>query len=459
MMFSAATYMSRRSSLCRLVGDGLILMPGNDYAAMNYRGNPYPFRQDSSFLYYCGIDQPGLILLLDAGSGEATLYGHELDMEDIIWMGTKPTLQSQAEVSGIPRVKKPEELASRLQGSKVHYLPPYRGDNILRLAGWLGKDTEGVRRGFSEALIHAVVSQRAVKTEEEINQMVWAVELTGRMHVAVMRSAEEGLLESDLSSLVTGMCEAEQVHPAYGIILTTQGQILHNHDHRNELRPGQLVLGDFGAESPMHYAGDITRTFPVDRFFTEKQKEIYEIVLDAEESAIQACHPGITYREIHLHASRIIANGLIALGLMKGDPDEAVAAGAHALFFPHGLGHMIGLDVHDMEDLGEEHVGYAGELRRSDQFGLAYLRLARTLQPGFVLTVEPGIYFIPELIDQWRASGRHDAFINYRALDNYRDFGGIRIEDNVLITKDGRAILGEPIPKSVEEIEALRYIV
>lgn len=458
-MFPASTYQARRAALCRRIGDGLILLPGNEESPMNYRGNPYPFRQDSSFLYYCGIDQPGLILLMDASTGEATLYGRDLDMEDIIWMGKKPTLHALAESSGITRVKEPGELSARLKGQKVHYLPPYRGDNLLHLSALLDSPVGQVRSGFSEALIEAVVAQRSIKSQEEINQMIWAVELSGRMHVAVMRSAEAGMLESDLTSLVAGMCEEEQVRPAYGIILSTQGQVLHNHYHGNELRSGQLVLGDFGAESPMHYAGDITRTFPVDRFFTNKQKDIYEIVLDAEESAIQACHPGMTYRDIHLHACQIIANGLISLGLMKGDPEEAVAAGAHALFFPHGLGHMIGLDVHDMEDLGENHVGYGDGITRSDQFGTAYLRLARNLQPGFTLTVEPGIYFIPELIDLWKASGKHEAFINYRALDDYRDFGGIRVEDNVLITEDGRAILGEPIPKSVEEIEALRYLV
>ena len=289
--------------------------------------------------------------------------------------------------------------------------------------------------------------------------MTWAVDLTGRMHVAVMREAEAGLRESDLASLVTGMCEAEEVVPAYGIILSKDGQTLHNHHHGNELQSGQLVLGDFGAESPMHYAGDITRTFPVDRHFTNKQREVYEVVLDAEMLAIEACRPGVAYRDVLLRAARIIANGLKDIGLMKGDCHEAVAAGAHALFFPHGLGHMIGLDVHDMEDLGENHVGYGSEVQRSDQFGLAYLRLARKLQPGFVLTVEPGIYFIPELIDQWRAEKKHADFINYTALEKYRNFGGIRIEDNVLITDKGYQILGDPIPKTVAEVEALRYIV
>ncbi len=456
-MFPADTYRKRRERLAKQIGKGLILLTGNTDSPMNYKGNPYPFRQDSTFLYYAGIDQPGLVLTIDAATGESTLYGHEWTMEDIVWMGPQPSLHDLAGLAGIGRVEEPDKLHALSQQSLVHYLPPSRSENLLRLSGWLGRDTGQVREGVSESLIRAVVAQRAVKSEEEIHEMVRAVELTGRMHVAVMREAQEGLQESDLAGIVAGMCAAEEVLPAYGIILTTKGQVLHNHHHGHELLDGQLVLGDFGAESPMHYAGDITRTFPVSRYFTDQQKEIYEIVLDAQISAIQACHPGVKYRDVHLEASRIMANGLRSLGLMKGDPEEAVAAGAHALFFPHGLGHMIGLDVHDMEDLGEDHVGYAGEVTRSDQFGLAYLRMARTLQPGFVVTVEPGLYFIPELIDQWKAENRHGDFIHYPALEKYRHFGGIRIEDNILISEDGRVVLGEPIPKTVEEIEALRY--
>lgn len=457
-LFDTAIYVNRRRQLATAIGDGLILLPGNVECAFNYLGNPYPFRQDSSFLYYGGLDLPGLALVIDAASGESILYGRESTMEDTVWIGPQPSLASLAEAVGINRVLPPDQLPTKLKGAKVHYLPSTRGDNTLRLAEWLNRPPADVQKSVSEALILAVVGQRSIKSIEEIEEMVWAVSLSGRMHVAVMREAEEGMLESELSSIVRGMCEAEQVTPAYGIILSTDGQTLHNHYHGNELQSGQLVLGDFGSESLMHYAGDITRTFPVDRFFTEQQRDIYSIVLEAEEKAIQACKPGVRYRDIHLLAARIIASGLKEVGLMQGDVDEAVAAGAHALFFPHGLGHMIGLDVHDMEGLGENYVGYAGELARSDQFGLAYLRLARTLQPGFVLTVEPGIYFIPELIEQWQKEGLHKQFINYKALEGYRDFGGIRIEDNVLIDADhGRVILGEPIPKTIAEIEALRY--
>lgn len=460
-MFSAPTYQGRRSRLAANLGKGLILINGNIDASMNYRGNPYPFRQDSSFLYFGGPDKPGMAMTIDAATGRSVLYGDDLTLEDIVWVGPQTTVQQLARQAGFDEVRSMSKLAGDVKsaGDQLHYLPVYRGDNVLRLAAWTGRTPDQIQSGHSEALIHAVVAQRSIKTTEEIAEMTWAVDLTGRMHVAVMREAEAGLRESDLASLVTGMCEAEEVVPAYGIILSKDGQTLHNHHHGNELQSGQLVLGDFGAESPMHYAGDITRTFPVDRHFTNKQREVYEVVLDAEMLAIEACRPGVAYRDVHLRAARIIANGLKDIGLMKGDCHEAVAAGAHALFFPHGLGHMIGLDVHDMEDLGENHVGYGSEVQRSDQFGLAYLRLARKLQPGFVLTVEPGIYFIPELIDQWRAEKKHADFINYTALEKYRNFGGIRIEDNVLITDKGYQILGDPIPKTVAEVEALRYIV
>lgn len=460
-MFSASTYQGRRSRLASDLGQGLILIAGNIDAAMNYRGNPYPFRQDSTFLYFGGPDKPGLAMTIDPATGRSTLYGDDLTLEDIVWVGAQPTLSEQARQAGFDEVRPMSKLSGDVQsaGDRLHYLPPYRGESILRLVTWTGRTVEKIQSGFSESLIHAVIGQRSIKSREEIEEMTWAVDLTGRMHVAVMREAEEGLHESDLASLVTGMCEAEEVVPAYGIILSKDGQTLHNHHHGNTLESGQLVLGDFGAESRMHYAGDITRTFPVDRHFTNKQREVYEVVLDAEMLAIEACKPGVAYRDIHLHAARIIANGLKDIGLMKGDCHEAVAAGAHALFFPHGLGHMIGLDVHDMEDLGENFVGYDNTVQRSDQFGLAYLRLARKLQPGFVLTVEPGIYFIPELIDQWKAEKKHADFINYSALEKYRTFGGIRIEDNVLITEKGYQVLGDPIPKSVAEVEALRYIV
>jgi Xaa-Pro aminopeptidase len=283
-----------------------------------------------------------------------------------------------------------------------------------------------------------------------------ALVITSAMHVAVMQAARKGRREAELAGLAEGIALSMGGHLAYPAILTINGQTLHNHYHGNKLESGQLVLGDFGAETERSYAGDITRTFPVDKKFTKQQKAIYEIVLKAEMDCIEACKPDGPYQQIHLQAARILAEGLKGMGLMQGDVDEAVAAGAHALFFPHGLGHMIGLDVHDMEDLGEQFVGYSDDVQRSDQFGTAYLRLGRKLEPGFVLTVEPGIYFIPELIDQWKADKKFEAFLNYEEINKFRHFSGVRIEDNVLITKDGHRVLGPAIPKQVKDVEEIR---
>lgn len=460
-MFSTTTYQSRRDRLKKDLKSGLLLFLGNNEVGMNYAGNTYHFRQDSNFLYFFGIDKPGLAAVIDIDNGREILFGDELSMEDIVWTGAMPSLKTLAAQVGIREVLPSRRLVSFIKkakksGQPVHFLPPYRHDNMLWLKDTLNIPVPKQKSAASEAFIRAVVAQRAHKTAEEIAEMERAVNITGAMHVAAMKAAAEGKVEAELAGLVEGMAVAGGGHLSYPVILSVNGQILHNHYHGNTLRKGQLVLGDFGAETAMHYAGDITRTFPVANRFTTKQREIYEIVLDAEVSAIASLKPGVTYQSVHLAAARRMAGGLKALGLMQGDLDEAVAQGAHALFFPHGLGHMIGLDVHDMEDLGENYVGYSDAVRRSTQFGTAYLRLARELEPGFVLTVEPGIYFIPELIDQWRRKKKFTEFVNYAALKKYRDFGGIRIEDNVLITGTGHRILGEPIPKTVEEVERLR---
>ncbi|GIV31014.1 MAG: Xaa-Pro aminopeptidase [Saprospiraceae bacterium] len=460
-MFDTQTYRSRREKLAKDTGTGLLLFPGNGEVGMNYAGNPYPFRQDSNFLYFFGIDRPGLFAVLDADSGKSTLFGDELTMEDIVWIGPQPSLQELAERVGIEEVLPLAQLEAwiekvRSAGRTLHFTPPYRADNLILLRKLAGIEEEALKNRASEGMIKAIVAQRACKSAEEVAAIEEAVNITRSMHIAVMQAAAEGKKESELAGIALGIAYAMGRGVAYGIILSVNGHILHNHYHGNTLQKGQLVLGDFGAEGPACYAGDITRTFPVDKRFTARQRDIYQIVLDAEQQAIDSLRPGLKYFDVHMAASRTIAEGLKNLGLMKGDVDEAVAQGAHALFFPHGLGHMLGLDVHDMEDLGENYVGYAGELERSTQFGTAYLRLARSLQPGFVLTVEPGIYFIPELIDQWRSEGRFKDFIDYEKLEAYRNFGGVRIEDDVLITDDGHRLLGKPIPKTIDEVEALR---
>ena len=428
---------------------------------MNYAGNTYHFRQDSNFLYFFGIDKPGLAAVIDIDANREILFGDELSMEDIVWTGAMPTQKELASRVGIREVLPFRRLLpfikkAKKAGQTVHFLPPYRHDNMLWLKEALNIPAPRQKNAASGALIRAIVAQRAHKSAEEIAEMERAVNLSGAMHVAAMKAAREGMVEAELAGLVEGLAVSGGGHLSYAVILSVNGQILHNHYHGNTLQKGRMVLGDFGAETAMHYAGDITRTFPVASKFTTKQREIYEIVLDAEVSAIASLRPGLTYKSVHLAAARRMAEGLKALGLMQGDLDEAVEQGAHALFFPHGLGHMIGLDVHDMEDLGENYVGYSAALQRSAQFGTAYLRLARELEPGFVLTVEPGIYFIPQLIDQWRRQKKFTQFINYPALKKYRDFGGIRVEDNVLITDTGHRVLGEPIPKTVEEVERLR---
>ncbi len=462
-MFAKEIYTARRRALMEQLKDegGLVLLMGNEEVGMNYAANPYPFRQDSTFLYFFGLDRPGLHALLDLEEGSATLFGTDFTLDDIVWMGPQPTLQELAERCGVAATAAPEHLAGRLaearqQGRTVHFLPPYRAENKILLSEWLGLPIGGLREAASEALIRAVVSLRSHKSPEEVAEMERAVEITGQMHIAAMKAAREGQKEAELAGMVEGIAIAAGGRLSYPAILTVNGQTLHNHYHGNTLEKGRLVLGDFGAETALHYAGDITRTFPVDKKFTPLQRDLYQLVLQIENDAIASLRPGLPYKEVHLQAARQLARGLTDLGFMKGNPDDAVEAGAHALFFPHGLGHMIGLDVHDMEDLGEDFVGYSETVRRSNQFGTAYLRLGRELEPGFVLTVEPGLYFIPELMDKWQGDGLHTDFIDYEKVQGLRDFGGIRIEDNVLITEDGHRVLGSPIPRTVEEVEALR---
>ncbi|MBP6826660.1 MAG: aminopeptidase P family protein [Saprospiraceae bacterium] len=460
-MFSAHTYQTRRDRLKKDLKSGLLFFAGNNEVGMNYAGNTYHFRQDSNFLYFFGIDKPGLAAVIDIDNNREVIFGDDLSLEDVVWMGAMPGMKTLAAQVGVREVLPARRLSSFLKkakksGQAIHFLPPYRHDNMLLLKDILNIPVPKLKSSASESFIRAVVAQRSHKSAEEVAEMERAVNVTGAMHLAAMRDARPGQMEAELAGKVEGIAVAGGGNLSYPVILSVNGQILHNHYHGNTLQKGQMVLGDFGAETVLHYAGDITRTFPVAGKFSARQREIYEIVLDAEVSAIASLRPGITYKEVHLAAARRMAEGLKALGLMQGDLDEAVAQGAHALFFPHGLGHMIGLDVHDMEDLGENYVGYSDAIKRSEQFGTAYLRLARALEPGFVLTVEPGIYFIPQLIDQWRRKKMFEPFINYPTLKKYRDFGGIRIEDNVLITETGHRVLGEPIPKTVREVEALR---
>jgi Xaa-Pro aminopeptidase len=459
-MFDAKIYTERRARLKEKVGSGLLLFLGNEESPMNYTANPYHFRQDSSFLYFFGLDMPSLAAIVDVDQGEDVIFGNDVEMEDIIWMGHLPTMKERATQVGIshtaPLAGLEERVKQALQkGRTIHYLPPYRPENILKVSQLLGIEHVSVKKYASKEFIKAVVEQRNVKIPEEIAQMELAHEVTYDMYITAMKMAKAGVYEYEIVGRMEGIIGASDCLAAFPIILTKNGQILHNHFHGNQLQEGDLLVMDAGSDSPMNYASDITRTVPVGGKFTEKQKQIYKIVLQAQETAIESIKPGIMYKDIHLQSAAVIASGLKDLGLMRGDIDEAVKAGAHALFFPHGLGHMIGLDVHDMEDLGEDFVGYDHTIERSTQFGFAYLRLAKKLEPGYVLTVEPGIYFIPALIDQWAAEKKFQAFIDYAKVEEYRHFGGIRIEDDILVTQDGSKVLGKSIPKTVEDVERI----
>ena len=463
-LFSRETYHDRREHLMKqLADDGLVWILGNQESPKNYRDNTYTYRQDSNFLYYAGISRPGLSLMLDLKANKSYLCGDDLTLEDIVWTGPQTSMQDFSVLIGTDGVLTQRELISRLSQAKsvqapIHFLPPYRGHNQIQIADVLSLEVQTVPHLASRPLIEAIIGQRAIKEAQELVQIELALQISRKMHLEVFYEARPECYEYDLMGKLMAVAAGHNVDTAYPVILTINGQTLHNHDHHHLLREGQLLLGDFGAESPMYYASDITRTIPVSREFSAQQREIYQLVEKMLQSSVEQLQPGRPYLDVHLHAAKVMVDGLIALGLMQGDVDEIVAAGAHALFFPHGLGHMLGLDVHDMEDLGEDLVGYDSHTRRSEQFGTRSLRLGRSLEPGFVLTVEPGIYFIPELIDQWKSKGQFNTWIDYDRLENYRKFGGIRIEDNYTITANGSRLLGDPIPKSLEEISFIRSV-
>lgn len=457
-MFGKEVYKQRRDQLRAQFECGILLFPGNTEAALNYRANTYRFRPDSTFLYYFGASQPDLFGIIDIDNHEDYLFGNDIDMDDIIWMGNLPTVSERAAMAGISKSFPLSEVEEYIRKAKsqnrpVHYLYPYRGLTEIQLQELLHVDRSTLKKNTSEALSVAVCNMRSRKGPEEIAEIESIVDVTGWMHVTAMKMARPGILEREIAGVIEGIALSRGAGTSFPVILSRHGETLHNHNHENILQEGDLMLVDAGAESLKYYAGDITRTTPVGGRFSQKQKEIYEIVLSANMATIEISRPGILYRDVHLNAARIIADGLKAIGLMKGDTSEAVSLGAHALFFPHGLGHMMGLDVHDMENIGEKYVGYDHTVSRSQQFGLASLRMAKKLEPDYVITDEPGIYFIPALIDQWKAESKFREFINYELLETYKDFGGIRIEDDILITANGCRVLGKPIPKTVNEVE------
>lgn len=460
-MFSRQLYIQRRLVLKEKIGQGLILFLGNEESPMNYPDNPYPFRQHSSFLYYFGIDRPSLAAVIDLDNGQEILFGDEMTLDEIVWMGNRTSVREEAEMVGVSEVLPMVKLYTILReanaaGRTIHFLPPYRPENKIKILRLLNIRPDQFTAKSSVDLVRTVISQREIKDNEEIVEIDKAVNWSVDMHIAAMKYARPGMRESEVAAKVLQVVHEREGQASFPVIATVNGQILHNHYHGNVLKKGQLFLLDAGAETPMHYAGDLTSTFPISPRFRMKQREIYELVLAAHYQTAAMLRPGITFKEVHFEACRVIFEGLKDLGLTRGNTEEAIALGAHAMFFPTGLGHMMGLDVHDMEDLGELNVGYAPGETKSTQFGLKSLRLAKELKTGHVLTIEPGIYFIPELFKMWQAERKFEDFINYKNVKSYMGFGGVRIEQDYLITRKGSRILGRKKPMEINEIELLR---
>ena len=457
-MFSKQTYINRRNQLRAQFKSGVLLFFGNDEVGMNYEDNTYHFRQDSTFLYYFGINKPGLYAVMEIESGNDYIFGDDFTIDSIVWMGSQPTIKEMAATVGVENTGSVADFSEKLYHyprGPVQYLPPYRPEHLFKLMRFLGISPAEAKTKASVEFITAVGEQRNIKSAEEIVELEHAVSMTAEMHQAAMRYAKPGMTEAQIAAKVHEVALAAGGGISFPIIATINGQTLHNHYHGNTIKEGQLFLLDAGYETPMGYAGDMSSTFPVGKTFTEKQKEIYRITLAAHNGAIEMLKPGVHFRDVHMQVARTIFDGMKALGFTKGNIDDAVANGAHALFFPCGTGHLMGLDVHDMENLGEQYVGYCG-IPKSKQFGLKSLRLGRELKPGFVLTIEPGIYFIPELIDLWEQTGTNKEYINFDRVNEYRNFGGIRNEEDILITETGHRILGKPLAKSIEDVESER---
>jgi Xaa-Pro aminopeptidase len=439
---------------------GILLFIGHESMPVNSPDNVFPFRQDSSFLYYFGHSIPGLVGIMDVESGEDILFGPLPDPEEFIWSGPQPSLEQLAHEVGAGKGLDISSLRDYVngcihRGAHIHFLPPYRPDTRILLAKLLGFRVQSVHGNSSENLTRAVIAQRSIKTSQEIDEIIAALDISSAMYAKVFEHVCPGRSEQEIKGLLEGEVLVRGSRTSFASIVTTRGNILHNQDANHRLEKGDLLLIDSGAESPMGYASDITRTFPVSGRFSPLQREIYAIVLESQKRAIEALAPGITFRHAHEVAARTIVEGFKEMGLMQGDTDDAVQAGAHALFFVHGLGHMLGLDVHDMESLGEDLVGYDETMTRSSMFGLRSLRLARKVEPGFVITVEPGVYVIPGLIEKWKSEKRCAAFIRYDKLESLQGFTGIRIEDDVLIEETGARVLSKSIPKEVTELEQI----
>jgi len=450
-LFSSHIYQERRNRLCTVFSYGSALFLSNNESPANYPANTYRYRQDSNFLYFFGLSLPNIVGVIDFEQKKSLLFGDDFTIDDIIWMGDQPKLSDLAAHIAVDEVRPLAELPAFLKGKQIHFTPPYRAENKIELARLFDKNIEALTPSIE--LIKNIVSLREIKSPEEIIQLEEANEIGVKMHTTVMKYCKPGVFERELFGIAEGIALGMGNGTSFPVILSQNGQTLHNHEHNLILEKGRLLVMDAGAENVMNYCSDHTRTLPVSGTFSSMQKEIYETVYQANMAAIANCKPGIQHIENQKIAVTILTEGLQKIGLMKGNIEESVALGAHALFMPHGLGHQVGLDVHDMEDLGENFVGYDETIQRSNIFGWGALRMAKTLRTGHVITVEPGIYFIPHLIDIWKKEKRFEAFINYDKVEAYRNFGGIRIEDSVLITESEHRVLGTHLPKSVTEIE------
>ncbi len=460
-LFEKQVYIARRAALKKNVGSGIIFILGNEQLGMNYDHNWYPFRQDSTFLYYFGLNVDGLAAMIDIDNDEEIIFGNEKTIDDIVWTGPLPTVKELAAAVGINKSAPYSTIENFISNGqklkrKLHFTPQYRGDNKIKLQQWLNVSAFELPNIYSTELIKAIVLQRSYKEAREVAEMHKATLISVDMHLAAMQFAKPSMKEYEIVGKMKSVAYEQNASVSFPPIVTVHGEVLHNTSANNTLKEGHLLLCDAGASNHMNYAGDLTSTFPVSKKFTSQQRSLYEIVLHSHLTAVDMLKPGVLYKDVYLAASQKIVEGMQALGVMKGDAAEAVTAGAHAMFFQCGLGHMIGLDVHDMEGLGENFVGYTDVFARSTQFGMKSLRLARALEKDFTLTVEPGIYIIPELIDKLKAERKFEDFINYDELEKYRFANGIRIEEDYLITETGHQILGKRLPITVDEIEAIR---
>ena len=460
-MFSKDTYIKRRKELKELVGSGVIIIFGNNESPCNFPNNGYaPFRQDSSFLYYFGQNRDGLVGVIDVDNDIETLIGDDIDIEDIVWYGSVDSVHDMAEQVGIQNTAPMKSLKTICNNAmskkrKIHFLPPYRWDIKLQIFDLLGIHPNQQKEEASLTLIQAVVKMRSTKSAEEIEELERAAVIGYKMHTTAMRLTRPGLTEKYVAGQVHGIANSYGAMVSFPTIFTQHGEIMHGNPSMNILQEGRLALCDAGAETINNYCSDNTRTMPVSGKFTQRQLEIYSIVEACHDYTLEVAKPGVKYADVHFAVCRLMFDKLKELGLAKGDTEEAVRAGAHAMFLPHGLGHMMGMDVHDMENLDQINVGFDEETRPNlEQFGTNCLRMGRRLEEGFVVTDEPGIYFIPALIDEWKANNHCADFLCFDELEKYKDFGGIRIEDDILVTQDGCRFIGKDrIPYHPNDIE------